>query len=103
MKYKIHSMGENAADIEILESFDRDSAGEFEEETRTLCRNGQVNIAINLEHVNFLDSASLGLLVMLRAHVKRHGGNLRLKNLRPQLKKTFHTMRLDMVFGLDEM
>ena len=101
MKYQIHHTGENDAEIELLEAFDRDSAGDFEVETRNLCGDGKVNITINLEHVNYLDSASLGMLVMLRAHVKRHGGTLRLKNLRPMLAKTFRSMRLDMVFGLE--
>ncbi|MBN1517207.1 STAS domain-containing protein [Candidatus Sumerlaeota bacterium] len=103
MKYQINCTEENAADIDLLDAFDRDSAGEFERETRELCRNGRVNITLNLEYLNYLDSASLGMLVMLRAHVKRHNGELRLKNLKPQLMKTMRNMRLDIVFGLTEM
>jgi len=52
-----------------------------------LLSSGASRIVINLEHVNYVDSAGLGTLIEAHRKTKAKGGRLMLCHLRPNLKQ----------------
>ena len=64
----------------------------------TLLASGATRIVTNLEHVDYVDSAGLGALIELHRKTKAAGGNLKLCNLRPNLKHALEIARLLPIF-----
>ncbi len=63
-----------------------------------LLSSGVTKIVINLEHVNYVDSAGLGTLIELHRKTKDKSGKLKLCNLRPNLKQALEIARLLPIF-----
>jgi anti-sigma B factor antagonist len=64
----------------------------------TLLASGATRIVMNLEHVDYVDSAGLGALIELHRKTKAGGGTLKLCNLRPNLKHALEIARLLPIF-----
>jgi anti-sigma B factor antagonist len=65
-----------------------------------LLSSGATKMVINLEHVNYVDSAGLGTLIELHRKTKDKGGRLKLCNLRPNLKQALEIARLLPIFDI---
>src|SRR5256885_14911187 len=52
-----------------------------------LLASGATRIVVNLEQVNYVDSAGLGALIEMHRKTKAKGGGLKLCHLRPNLKQ----------------
>jgi anti-sigma B factor antagonist len=63
-----------------------------------LLASGATRILINLEHVNYVDSAGLGALIEIHRKTKAKGGGLKLCNLGPNLRQALEMARLLPVF-----
>ena len=63
-----------------------------------LLASGAARIVINLEHVNYVDSAGLGALIETHRKTKAKGGGLKLCNLGPNLKRALEISRLLPIF-----
>jgi anti-sigma B factor antagonist len=64
-----------------------------------LLASGVTRIVINLEHVNYVDSAGLGALIEMHRKTKaKEGGGLRLCNLGPNLRQALEIARLLPIF-----
>ena len=63
-----------------------------------LLASGATRILINLEHVNYVDSAGLGTLIEIHRKAKAKGGGLKLCNLGPNLRQALEIARLLPVF-----
>jgi anti-anti-sigma factor len=63
-----------------------------------LLASGGTRIVINLEHVNYVDSAGLGTLIETHRKTKARGGCLKLCNLGPNLKRALEISRLLPIF-----
>lgn len=63
-----------------------------------LLNSGATKIVINLEHVNFVDSAGLGALIEAHRKTKAKGGRMRLSNLGPKFKHALELARLLPIF-----
>jgi anti-sigma B factor antagonist len=59
-----------------------------------LLSSGATRIVVNLEHVNYVDSAGVGALIETHRKTKNKGGQLKLTNLRPNLKQALELARL---------
>jgi anti-sigma B factor antagonist len=59
-----------------------------------LLASGATRIVINLEHVNYVDSAGLGALIEMHRKTKAKGGSLKLCNLGPNLRQALEIARL---------
>ena len=55
-------------------------------------------LVINLEHVNFIDSAGLGALIEAHRATDAKSGHLKLSNLRPNFKRALQIARLLDIF-----
>ncbi len=63
-----------------------------------LLASGATRIVINLEQVNYVDSAGLGALIEMHRKTKAKGGNLKLCNLGPNLQRALEIARLLPIF-----
>ena len=63
-----------------------------------LLSSGATRIVVNLEHVNYVDSAGLGALIEAHRKTKEKGGQLKLSNLRPNFKQALEIARLLPIF-----
>ena len=59
---------------------------------------GAARIVINLEQVNYVDSAGLGALIEIHQKTKAKGGSLKLCNLGLNLRKALEIARLLRIF-----
>lgn len=66
----------------------------FRATVENLVSSGAKQLVINLEHVNYVDSAGLGALIEAHRATKRSGGRLKLSNLGPRFKQALETVRL---------
>jgi anti-sigma B factor antagonist len=64
----------------------------------TLLSAGASKIVVNLEHVDYVDSAGLGALIEAHRKTKAKGGRLMLSNLRPNFKHALEIARLLPIF-----
>ena len=63
-----------------------------------LLASGATRIVINLEQVNYVDSAGLGALIEMHRKTKAKGGGLKLCNLGPNLRQALEIARLLPIF-----
>ena len=63
-----------------------------------LLASGATRMVINLEQVNYVDSAGLGTLIEMQRKTKAKGGSLKLCNLRPNLRQALEIARLLPIF-----
>jgi anti-sigma B factor antagonist len=61
---------------------------------------GNVNIIINLEGVNFIDSTALSFLVRWLKNCRERGGDLHLCKLQQPVRVIFELTRLDKAFEI---
>ena len=64
----------------------------------SLLSTGATRIVVNLEHVNYVDSAGLGALIEAHRKTKDKGARLRLSNLGPNFKRALEIARLLTIF-----
>jgi anti-anti-sigma factor len=57
-------------------------------------------MVMNFANVRFMTSAMLGLLIRVHKRVTEHGGQLRLCNLEPSLRKVFEITQLTKIFDI---
>jgi len=63
-------------------------------------KNEDRKLVLNFEHVQFMSSAFLGLLVKVHKRVIEAGGRLQILNLDPKIYKIFEITRLTNVFDI---
>jgi anti-sigma B factor antagonist len=63
-----------------------------------LLASGVTRIVVNLEHVNYVDSAGLGALIETHRKTKVTGGSLKLCSLRPNFRQALEIARLMPIF-----
>ena len=63
-----------------------------------LLASGATRIVMNLEHVNYVDSAGLGALIEMHRKTKAKGGGLKLCHLGPNLRQALEMARLLPIF-----
>jgi len=86
------------------------TGGSFHEEKQilgTLERLGKVidsrsnvQMVLDLQHVEYLSSAGLGRLVALLKKAMAGGGMMTLANVQPEIQELFEVMRLDQIFKI---
>jgi anti-sigma B factor antagonist len=70
------------------------------ETVRAFLDAGQLRILLNLERLDFLDSAGLGELVRTHVAVRSRGGQLTLVNPAHHVRQLLHVTRVDRVFDI---
>lgn len=82
------------------ERIDAHNSGELKEVIAHLIEQGEVKIAVQLEHVRFVDSSGLGALLSGYKHAEAKSGRLVLVGLQQQVLSMFELTRLNRVFEI---
>ncbi len=88
--------------VTIEGRFDAMTAPEIKSELYKLIDSGAVKMVINLEKMDFIDSAGLGVLVGCLRRTAAEGGDLRLAAVPPFCRSIFELTRLTRVFDVTE-
>jgi anti-sigma B factor antagonist len=79
-----------------------DAESNFKKTVTRLLEEGKVNLLIDLSAVGFLDSSGLGALVRALTNSQKEGGQTKLLNAGPQIRKLLQMTKLDSVFEIHE-
>lgn len=60
------------------------------------------NVVINFENVSFFSSGAINKLIVLEKRIRARGGQIRLSNLRPEVRDLFSYTNLDSVFDIKD-
>src|SRR5262245_56529846 len=74
----------------------------FKKTVTRLIEEGKVNLLVDLSAVGFLDSSGLGALVRALTNTQKEGGQTKLLNAGPQIRKLLQMTKLDSVFEIHE-
>lgn len=88
--------------VEITGRFDAVSAPEIKSDLHSLIESGSIRLVVNLEKMDFIDSAGLGVLVSCLRRTAAEGGDLRLAEVPPFCRSIFELTRLTRVFEVTE-
>jgi len=72
----------------------------FKKTVTRLLEEGRVNLLVDLSNVGFLDSSGLGALVRALTQSQKEGGQTKLLNAGPQVRKLLQMTKLDSVFEM---
>jgi anti-sigma B factor antagonist len=61
---------------------------------------GAHKLVINLAEVSFLSSAALNRLILLKKKILQHEGDLKLVEMKPEIRRVFEISRLDTFFDI---
>lgn len=81
---------------------DSENSDEFYEEVMASYEPSPANVVFECARLKFIDSTTLGVFVKIFKRLKADGFGLKLKALRPQLKKLFVICALDSVMEIEE-
>jgi anti-sigma B factor antagonist len=88
--------------VTVLDISGRLTTGAGEQQLRQLISElvdeGRTNVLLNLEELEFMDSAGLGSLVVGSQLLQRQGGRLQVVNARGPVQHVFQITRLTKVF-----
>ncbi len=82
--------------------FDSRSAGSAKDQMREAIAEGHNRILVNLDGVNYIDSAGLGTLVSALKTVREQNGNIWLAGLTSHVRMVMELTRLHRVFEIFE-
>jgi anti-sigma B factor antagonist len=74
----------------------------FKKTVMQLLEEGRVNLLVDLSAVGFLDSSGLGALVRALTQSQKEGGQTKLLNAGPQIRKLLQMTKLDSVFEIHD-
>ena len=87
--------------VDVQGEIDVYTAPKLREKLIELVSEGQYNVVVNLEGVDFLDSTGLGVLVGALKRVKAHEGSLSLVCTQDKILKIFKITGLTKVFPIN--
>ncbi len=62
----------------------------------------QDKVVINFSNVKFFSSAAINKLIVLEKRMRARGGQVRLSNLRPEVRDLFNLTNLDSLFQIED-
>jgi anti-anti-sigma factor len=100
MKYAIDSTSEKIY-IKILGRLTYSDYNTFNSITNAIEENADRQCVIDLEEVDFIDSAGLGMLLLARDKVANNKGNITIKGPQGQVKKMLELSKFDTIFLIE--
>lgn len=96
---RIHISTENdTIFITIRERFDFSGHQAFRRSYRDYPNFGR--FVIDMTDVNYMDSAALGMMLILREHAGKHSGSVKVINCNPDILKLLEIAKLDQVLDI---
>ena len=79
-----------------------DAESTFKKTVTRLLEEGHTRLLVDLSGVGFLDSSGLGALVRALTQSQKEGGQTKLLNAGPQIRKLLQMTKLDSVFEIHD-
>ncbi len=79
-----------------------DPESAFKKTVTRLLEEGRIYLLVDMKDVSFLDSSGLGALVRALTNSQKEGGQTKLLNAGPQVRKLLEMTKLDSVFELHD-
>ena len=89
---------ENVWDIKLAGDVDIVSSVELKKNVNILLDKDEKGLLINCEHLSYIDSTGLGVLISLLKRVKKSGNSIELANAQPSISKLLKITGLDKIF-----
>lgn len=100
MQIEQHEIIIRVAQVKLRGRLDAQSAPALKELWRSYDEQGQNNVILDLQQVEFIDSIGISTLVSGLKQFRSRGGDLRLIGLQPSARAIFELMMLDRVFEI---
>ena len=97
----VHQTGDHSV-IAVAGDVDAATAPALRQALEAAFADGQLHVVLNLEHVPFLDSAGLGVLVAAHRLLGEHNGTFAVVSSSARLQELFRITNLDGVIELHE-
>jgi anti-anti-sigma factor len=88
--------------IRIAGALVADQCAAIREHVMELSISGRNHIELDMSETSLLDTAGMGILLLLKVVLKRRGGDLKVVALRPELLETLKAMRIAETLGITE-
>lgn len=79
-----------------------DNCDSLRNDVLAVLESGHRRIVLDFSAVEFVDSAALGMMVMVLKRLVTNGGELKVASLNPGVRQTFRIMRFHQVFDIHE-
>ena len=86
--------------ITIMGSFDFSLHRDFRNAYRDITQAG-VKFNVNLHGAEYMDSAALGMLLLLREHAENHKSNVTIQSPSPEIKRILLMAKFDQMLCID--
>jgi anti-anti-sigma factor len=84
----------NAVKVTLRGSMNLDNSSELSLFVKTALRGGVRRLLINLEHLSYIDSSGIGLIIQIRKLFKAAGGRFALLNVPPKINEAFDLVNM---------
>ena len=91
---------DNYFEIKPIGEVDIYTSPEFKNKVIEIIESKEVNILINAEELEYIDSTGLGVLMSILKKIKENGLNIKIINLKPNIYKLFDITGLNKVFNI---
>ncbi|MBP1926304.1 anti-sigma B factor antagonist [Sedimentibacter acidaminivorans] len=90
----------NYLEIKPIGEVDISTSPEFKNKVIELIEKEKIDISINADELEYIDSTGLGVLMGILMKVKEHGLSIQIINLKPNIYKLFDITGLNKVFNI---
>jgi anti-sigma B factor antagonist len=90
----------NYLEIKPIGEVDIYTSPEFKNKVIEIIETKEVNILINAEELEYIDSTGLGVLMSILKKIKENELNIKIINLKPNIYKLFDITGLNKVFNI---
>ncbi|MBN2899234.1 MAG: STAS domain-containing protein [Clostridia bacterium] len=95
---KVFNNERDVWDISLAGDVDIVSSVELKDNVNVLLDRDEKSIQINCEHLSYIDSTGLGVLISLLKRVKKNGNEIEITNAQPNISKLLKITGLDKIF-----
>ena len=98
---EVKGFSDGKLELALAGEIDSGSADTFYALTMDAYKRTPGDIVFDCDHLDFIDSTTLGTFVKILKNVKTDGHGLRLKNLQPRIKKLFLICSLNAIMEIE--
>ena len=86
--------------LDLEGELDTNTVSKFEEALNKLFAAGKYKVVLNLEKLTYISSAGFGILMNYIKDVRKHRGDIKITNVRPDVYSVFELLELPGLFHI---
>jgi len=98
----VYEINENTLEVKPVGEVDIYTSPELKNKIYELIEEKNINILINGEELDYIDSTGLGVLMGIYKKLQEKSLNIRIINLKPNIYKLFDITGLNKIFSIQE-